>query len=359
MNATPTVKPRCKHGLIAGMCAQCTPTRKRLEPQNQPAMTVHAAEASSFAQVYEAGLVVVHTNNGQASFMKHEVSRLDATTTTVHIAGHLFLWTIEAVLSAAPNLKMIQVIPSMLPKCSERHREMCRARGVAIVAGHVRPEACWDNCESRSPVYALQRRFLLSLAGPQRALFDELRALGFDAAEMAVRYYGLEGEPVTQRALAADYGYGPVSSKVSAKVLAVLHYLDDSTEVGEISKVRSRAMRIEVARLRPLVASAALQRAALEEVGLQAFAPGFPFSRLAALRAVVAASRDGRLRALEKKDPRAHRALVLRFGLDSSPPCTVYRTLAMVGDMIGGVSRERARQLEERALAALEIEVDP
>jgi DNA-directed RNA polymerase sigma subunit (sigma70/sigma32) len=44
---------------------------------------------------------------------------------------------------------------------------------------------------------------------------------------------------------------------------------------------------------------------------------------------------------------------VFRFGLDLEGG--VYRTLQTVGDMIGGVTRERARQLEERALGALGI----
>src|SRR5436305_4827201 len=54
--------------------------------------------------------------------------------------------------------------------------------------------------------------------------------------------------------------------------------------------------------------------------------------------------------ALEQLNPRMHRVLSLRFGLDGSAP----QTLAEVGSQLG-ITRERVRQLETRALRELRL----
>ena len=64
--------------------------------------------------------------------------------------------------------------------------------------------------------------------------------------------------------------------------------------------------------------------------------------------AVEAAGRDALLQALHALPERERRVLVLRFGLDRGTP----RTLEEVGTVMG-FSRERARQVERDALAAL------
>jgi RNA polymerase primary sigma factor len=64
--------------------------------------------------------------------------------------------------------------------------------------------------------------------------------------------------------------------------------------------------------------------------------------------ALEAVGREALERALAALPERAREVLVLRFGLDSGSP----RTLEEVGEVMG-VSRERARQLERAALAAL------
>ncbi|HET8751933.1 MAG TPA: sigma-70 family RNA polymerase sigma factor [Gaiellaceae bacterium] len=54
--------------------------------------------------------------------------------------------------------------------------------------------------------------------------------------------------------------------------------------------------------------------------------------------------------ALEQLNPRMHRVLSLRFGLDGEPP----QTLEEVGTQLG-ITRERVRQLETRALRELRL----
>jgi len=68
-----------------------------------------------------------------------------------------------------------------------------------------------------------------------------------------------------------------------------------------------------------------------------------PFSRVA-----ERARREELIRALETLDHREQTVLVLRYGLDAKPP----RTLSAVGAHLG-VTRERVRQIETRALSKL------
>ena len=64
--------------------------------------------------------------------------------------------------------------------------------------------------------------------------------------------------------------------------------------------------------------------------------------------ALEAVGREALEQALAALPERARQVLILRFGLDAGTP----RTLEEVGAVMG-ISRERARQMEVRALAAL------
>lgn len=349
---------RCKHNMIAAACAFCAPPRATNVPQHRREAAVHATSAVSRDVVETYGIAVVHTS-GPRDRAVSAIRDMDKDTLVVHICGTPFLWAFEELLQRLPNLKTIQVIPTMLAKCRARPHDICRARGVEVKAGHIRPDLVWEDDRIVSRHYDAQRRFMSTLSGPQKALFDELMALGFDAAMMAQRYYRLDGgDGVTQAAIAVEFGLSAAdNSRVSGCVLAVLYYLDGTMQVGETSKRRASNMRRTVERLRPYIVSIESRAKLLSELGLQVLAEDFPMARAETLRALLAAVRDGRFAAMQDRDARGAEATTLRFGLNELER-GVYRRLADVGQLMGGISRERARQLEERALKSLGIEED-
>jgi hypothetical protein len=81
---------------------------------------------------------------------------------------------------------------------------------------------------------------------------------------------------------------------------------------------------------------------------------GLPIARFETYQELVRASLDGRLKLLSRSSEGQYRAITLRFGIfDGS-----YRTLQLVGDSMGQITKERVRQLEEGALAILGISED-
>jgi hypothetical protein len=320
----------------------------------------HGSGAVDGDALVRRGIVVVHTVHGRKN-CELTIAKMPEDTAFVHVNGTPFLWMFEAVLSRCSSLKTIQVIPSAFPGLLGKGGHfLCQARGVDIVAGHVRPEAAWEAGRIVSPQYAAQRRFLQTMSGEQRALFDELLALGFEQATMVARYFCLaEEDYIPQRLLATEYGYANGHSAiVSSILLSVLWYLDDTMKVGEDSMRRGRSIRRHVLRLRPMLASAERRVQLAEDLGVPRFALTLPIARLDVFAALVRLYRDGRMASLLLH--REYEMLVLRFGLDDLQ-APVYRTLLEVGERLdnlrgdGGVTRERARQLEESALSKLGI----
>lgn len=342
-SSTPIKPPRCKHGLIAASCATCLPPVRH---QRVPVKRDDGPGKVSLCDAPRAGLLVLHTNKGRASC---PLAGVDKTITFAHFDGPPFLWAIEGLIKHAPGLKTIQVIPTYYVKMRSA-LDLCREHGIQVVKGHYRPEMAWQEQRIVNPQYDAQRRFLRSLSEGQRAEFADLLALGVEAAEITSRYFCLNDEEyVPQRVLADEYGYSSgANHTISSVVLAVLHYLDDTTIVGEGSLRRSRALRIRVPRLRHYIQSAEMRMRLPGELGIDRLADNFPLIRIEVLRSVLAAQRNGSLRSLH---PRQYEALTRRFGLDVG--ASVYRTLEDVGQSMGGITRERVRQLEVLALAAL------
>jgi hypothetical protein len=344
----PAPPERCIHNLLKGTCATCLPPQRPTRAPVKRDPTRHSAPA--LGSLSDDGIAVVRTARGREHC---GVERLDKDTTFVHIDGPGFLWAFEEILKRAPNLRTIQLIPSAHAKL-RGHLELCAARGVEVVRGHYKPELAWEDDRIVNPQYEPQRRFLRTMGGDQRRLFDELLAMGFESATIAARYFCLNDEPYApMRVLVDEYDYskGHVSI-ISVKVLSVLHYLDDTTVVGDAARLAAATMRARVGRLRPYLASADLRRRLAEEMGLPALPATLPLARAETLKAVLKAKRDGRIAAIRAEHPRDHEALVLRFGLEE---VGVYRTLLEVGQRMGGITRERARQLEERGLSLLGI----
>jgi hypothetical protein len=316
----------------------------RRSPPERTARTAAAIDVQSYASHHYVVIRVQKIREKKSL----DFENLTAETRFVHVDGHIFYWLLKEILKRAPNLKTLQTIPSGVEQAGERHRALLREHKVEFVAGYHKPEMAWEEGRTLS-TYRAQQKFMRGLAGDQAALFAELLAMDFESAKMISRYFCLSGEEyVPMRVIAEEWGYSH-NTHVSCWMNAILRYLDPEFETGEESQRHARNVVLRVARLRPLLDSAKARDEALQALGLDSLPEGFPWSRFDEFAEVVQAQRDGRLAALETSDTRAHQALVLRFGLGAE---RVYRTLLVVGEAMG-VSRERIRQLEERALEML------
>lgn len=349
---------RCVHNMVKEACAFCSPPRKPRVPAKSMDRIVSIGDsAGSVVDVERYGLAVVHTVKKSRTAVLVDISRMGDGVEVVHFDGQPFVWAIEALIEKAKGLKTIQLIPAAYYRFRGRGRELCDAARVQVVAGRVREELAWEDGRVGNPLYDEQRHFMERLSGEQKLLFDELIALGFAAAEVTSRYFCLRGEEyVPQRLIAEEFGYakGHVSV-ISAMVLSVFRYLDETVEVGEISKRRARSMQVRADKLRPLLASAEERRRVAREIGVPRLPASLPLARIGVYRAVLGAFFADGLARLSSKHQRAYEAIVLRFVLQSLDDPT-YRTLSEVGDLMGGITRERVRQLEEIALKILGIE---
>jgi len=352
---------RCPHGLKPAFCSFCTPSQS-LKPSRTPHRSTETTEFGQEAVdtngLLAAGIHIVRPHKGRddASF-----NTLDETVTFIHFDGQPNLWAVEKILARTPNLKTVQVIPSarrFIDPGTTAHR-LLQERGVTVQTGHVRPDLVWEPDRIISKTYEPQRQFLLRLEDEQKALFEELLAMKFEAALMAARYYCLAGEDyLPQRAFCAIFGFSPrTNHSVSAWINAVLYYLDPGFPVSSRSKQRAAEMKRKVERLRPLMQDAERRQQLAADLGLAALPADLPLARLDVFREFMAAKRTGGLDRLASEASNDWRALTLRFGLAPELPST-YRTLEEVGGLMGGITRERVRQLEERGLAALGISAD-
>ncbi len=340
---------KCKHGMNPAFCSTCIRERQPQKIVKQPVQQKDTTVFGSGAVLNLAGWVVVHTPRGRDNTIFSQLDRA----THVHIHGLPFLWAIERILEKAPKLRQIQVIPSMYHKLHpDAHLKICKDRGVEVVTGHIRPEMTWSKGENRSPFYAGQRNFLLSLKGEQKSLWEELLAMSFEAARMTARYFCLRGEEfVSKRVIATEYGYSLHSPETIATDLtnAVLFYLDVTFECSPRAQQMARTTKLKVGRLRKYLNEAESQRKLAIELGLERLPTDLPVARYETFKSVLEAQRSGKFGELLSE--RSAKALDLRFGLTSG----AYLTLDNVGEQMG-VTRERVRQLEELGLAYLNID---
>lgn len=330
--------------------------RKLREERKRAQVVVHEDARAALG----TGYVRIATNGGRHH---HSFNDLDVSTRVVHINGYPHLWAIERILERAPNVSRIEVIPSMLARLhamkSSTVLELCRKHAVELVAGHDRPDMAWEGKENRSSTYDRQRAFLIGLAGDVKERWEELLAMEFEAAQLTARYFCLRGEEYrVQRILGEDYGISQSTPHaVSMRINAVLYYLDPLSKTGAHSERYSDMIARRVARLRPLLADKTLRGELARKLGIPALPLRLPLSRLEVFEALLQARQDGRLGKLAESHENAHRALCLRFGLDNLDTAPEYLTLEAVGQLMG-YTRERVRQLEERALELLGIQED-
>ena len=350
---------RCKHGMDPAWCSYCLkenqPAEVKRKQVRQPAQrkdtTTFGAEALTQDDLNLAGWVVVHVHLGRENA---EFTQLDRAT-HVHVCGLPFLWVIERILEKAPKLRQIRVIPSFYNKLHpESHLKLCAEHGVEGVTGHISPALAWAEGENRSRFYTGQRQFLLNLKDEQKALWEELLAMNFEAVQMTARYFCLNGEGfISKSDIARQHGFSVHNSETTATDLtnAVIFYLDPTFECGPRAQQIANRIKPKVVRLRKYFEAVDHRRVLAEELGLENLPTDLPLSRYEIFKELVAAQRAGKLASLV--DNRRGQALDLRFGLTSGH----YLILEKVGEQMD-ITRERVRQLEEEGLGLLGIQED-
>lgn len=360
---------KCKHGMNPAFCALCRSQDstagqgqarhktgpgnldqqlRKLREERQRATCVVHEDARA---VLETGYVRIFTQGGRRH---HSFNDLDARTRVVHINGHPYLWAIQKILERAPNVSVIEMIPSMFAKVQTGQvRTLCDQLAVRLVAGHDRPDMAWEGEGTRDPNYEPRRAALLALPPDKKQLLDELLEMGFIHAQVTTRYFCLQGEEFrSQRELGRDLGYGAKNVHyISAMVNAVLLYLGIVDTAAEDAKRMAETLRERTTTLRVVGQSVHKRAEIVAELGLTRWPEGLRLSRLDDLCALVAARKDGRLARLERMDSRAHKALTLRFGFDKFPDCR-WRTVQEVTDQLG-VAHAKVDTIEMRGLEKL------
>lgn len=336
---------RCSHGLTESTCYICRTVREnrgKRVPKPRREKTVHGAATIPSTWMAHKGYAVVRA--------RRQCSRefLGPWVKFVHIDGHPFLWLIKEVIERCENLETIQVIPPMLRKMKGKLK-VCEERGVRVVTGHHKPQSAWNEERVVNPYYDEQRAFMRGLQEEQKRLFDELLTLGVEYAEWAKRYYALENEEFTpQTRLAEEYGLTNIV--VSRNILGVLRYLDPSFKCGIDSVNKAKGIERKVKRLRKVMEDRAAFEEWLVRLGVPALPEGLLYARAEVYAAVYKKWNAGEL---VLGEDRLEEILTRRFGLLTNRCETLQEISADFK-----VCSERVRQLELRALKALNIVED-
>ena len=361
---------RCLHGMIPNSCAFCRPpaiSKPKRVPRLRP-REEHTVHGSGIELTYEAKkyeYVIIYAGKPDHPGWR----MLSDSTVTVHIVQHPFLWAIEKIIEQCPKLEVIQMPARMHKKLTESHHKLCASRNVALKVGYHRPDLIWGDDENRSPHYTKQRKFFLNLTGEQKQLWDELLLAKFPSALLTARYFCLNGEEfVTQQKVAEEFELERNSS-TSLYVNGVINYLDHTFEVSKMSTVHSHALRDRITRLRKYLQEGVKLKDAYKELQLKvdevakshdtesviSLPRSFPLSRFELFLKVARAFYKGRLTELQRFDSRLYQVLTFRFGFTADHE---HFTLEQIGKALGGLTRERVRQLEADALKFLDIKDD-
>lgn len=354
----------CKHGLKPEYCSLCSPkmtalkTVKKRIPAVSEKKTVFSASAISEISIKESGYVVVRIRECANN---RSCPHLGEKTRIVHIDGYPFLWAIKMILDLAPNLEKIQVIPTMVKELRGA-KALIDERGVKVVSGHHRPDLAWSGEENRSPFFQAQAKFLKELSDDQKRMLEELVALGFTPALMTVRYFCLNDEEfIPQRLVSKEFGYEEENRYCSLRINAVLHYLDPEFKVSKTSKKIAAFIKQRIQRLRSLFVDIAdkqriekIRIEAAAKLGIEKLPDGLPLARLEFFETILKLSGIGGLEELRNKSSKAYDVLISRFGIFDGK----YKTLESVGELLGGITRERVRQLEEYAFGILGLDFE-
>lgn len=349
---------RCKHGMVVAFCELCSPPVPTTVGSRRP-----IGPARSLGDPVPPGydIYVVGGGNRTAAVIRRDIARMPKTTTAVHLGCHPFLWAIEACLERAPRLRLIQVVPSAERKLGAQHRALCAAREVTLRVGAVKPEATGPRASFASAGFLHQKRFMDGLSGGQKEAFDELIRFGFEQAQAAVRYYGLDVDAavrVSQLEIGVEFGLKPVSANqvISRWIGSVLCYLDPGTKASQEARRGALALRARVERARRIASDVQALQAWIDALGILALPAGLWPSKFEDFEAVVDALRDGRLNQLKERDPRAAAVVIERYGL-ADLGTDPFKTLAEISEGYG-FTREWARLEEAKAFRLMGIVVD-
>lgn len=338
----------CKHRMEEEWCAICV--RGAEEPKRIPSRRtttsvfgVEALSAQTLVRYVSVSTVGLH--EGEDSFE----GVVGPETEFVHINGHPFVWALKDIFKQAPNLLAIQVSPRQAHNLKEKHKKLCQEHKVAIRYGYHRPQSAWAEDENRSSHYHAQQRFFTTLTGEQQALFKEAMKLGFKAALITSRYFCLNGEKyIPLHKLAEEFGFTQSATHVSHYVNACIAYLDPTFKASQDAQRTTGTLTRQVERVRAIVATEEAQKTYCHSLGVQQLPERLFPSRFEQFEKVLAAQRDGRI---DNLDPRLRSIVIDSFGLNEQQRC---QTLGEIGIKLG-VTKERVRQLLERALTKLQI----
>lgn len=339
---------RCKHGIEETYCTLCNPALNRFQ-RNEQLQRICRKPTSLGKKNQVDSLVVIHAKKDHWTFQN-----LDEYTKIVHIHGHPFVWLIKKILEKAPNVRKIQLIPKMMPKLNESHFQLCQNNGIEIVYGHAQPHSIWNfNHMCGREEYNIQHKFFQNLNGEQKKKFDELLYFGFDSAEMAQEYFLAESDSLpTQQEIAEQYGY-KTNQGVNYKIQAITKYLYPDFICGKMAQQHALVLCEKVGRLKEQSWRETAQRELIMKVGSATLPQGIPLCRISMYQKILDAYTNGTVQHILKSYPSCLKVILLRFGFDAKH--SPYRTLQEVGNLMD-LTRERIRQLEERALKLLKIE---
>lgn len=246
---------------------------------------------------------------GHASF-----ESVTPTTKKVHVAGHPFLWALEDIFRRAPELKVLQIIPSKKHWMQKgRYKEICREHDARVViACHQRKQQKEMYRPSRA--YQRKRRKFLYLQGEVKEKFEELLAMDCLEARVTARYFCLHNEPyISERIVAQEFHLRGDDRDVSLYVHSMRRYLFPLARVSYEAKARAGMI---------------LRRVRIHRGDIELPAPKPPRdpslpsnlleNRITVYRRLQKAWKEGRLDKLLPDHPLWYEVLVRRYGLNGN-----------------------------------------
>ena len=354
---------RCMHGMVTGTCGICnrkkqepiehrTPTKKPAQPERVHVVSTPPASEERGDPLFT---VIFSLRAKETGYLE---DRLGPEIVQIHLTGIPFVWLLQRIIAECPSLRVLQTIESnRLYLERGEAAELLKKAHFRVQYGTVRK--AWDQARKDSPSskqYSGQQRFLQTLAGDQKALWDELLRFGIEAAEITARYFCLNGETfIPLGKLAVLYGFAENVSLGSQFVNAVLHYLDPTFKCAREAKRRAASIETTVRVTRELTSGLDVIQRLCTELRIQNLPDKLPLSKWQLFRQIRLAYNAGRFSIFTEDRARDGEILKERYGIPEGP----FKSLGDIGlAQSPQLSHERIRQLEERALSALGITVE-